>query len=77
MKLGMFEYIMAPEPISMAYFLHPSHQSVCLYAYSPTVARHRLGKKVTSATKTHAAIEKRLDMSYSVRSVSYQRKGCD
>jgi hypothetical protein len=29
MKLGMF--IMAPEHISTAYFINPSHQSVCLY----------------------------------------------
>jgi hypothetical protein len=31
MKLGM--YIMVPEPISAAYFMNPSHQSVCLYVY--------------------------------------------
>jgi hypothetical protein len=33
MKLGM--YIMAPEPISMAYFINPSHQSVsvCVFFY--------------------------------------------
>jgi hypothetical protein len=37
-KLGM--YIMAPEPISTAYFLNSSHQSVCLYVY-PVVARQR------------------------------------
>jgi hypothetical protein len=30
-KLGM--YIMAPEPISKAYFINPSHHSVCLYVY--------------------------------------------
>jgi hypothetical protein len=42
MKPGM--YIMAPEPISTAYFINPSHQSVCLYVYSPIVARQRLGK---------------------------------
>jgi hypothetical protein len=28
-KLGL--YIMAPEPMSTAYFINPSHQSVCLY----------------------------------------------
>jgi hypothetical protein len=33
MKLGMD--IMAPEPISTAYFINPSHQSVCLYVYPP------------------------------------------
>jgi hypothetical protein len=31
MKLGI--YIMTPEPISTAYFINPSHQSVCLYMY--------------------------------------------
>jgi hypothetical protein len=32
MKLGM--YIMAPEPISTAYFIDASHQSVRLYVYA-------------------------------------------
>jgi hypothetical protein len=58
MKLGT--YTMAPEPISMAYFINPSHQSVCLYVYPPLVARQRLGKTVTAATNIHA-IEKLLD----------------
>jgi hypothetical protein len=31
MKLDM--YIIAPEPISMAYFINPSHQSVCVSTY--------------------------------------------
>jgi hypothetical protein len=31
MKLGM--YIVAPEPITTAYSINPSHQSVCLYVY--------------------------------------------
>jgi hypothetical protein len=35
-------YLMAPEPISMAYFLNPSHQCVCLYVYPPIIARQRL-----------------------------------
>jgi hypothetical protein len=61
LKLGM--YIMAPEPISAAYFLNPSHQSVLLYASlllllrkdsgkctPPFVARQRLGKHVPVAT---------------------------
>jgi hypothetical protein len=37
MKLGM--YIMTPEPISTAYFINPSHQSVCTYVYRLMVAR--------------------------------------
>jgi hypothetical protein len=32
MKLGM--YILAPEPISTTYFIHSSHQSVCVYPVS-------------------------------------------
>jgi hypothetical protein len=43
MKLGM--YNMATEPIITAYFINPSHQSVCLCVYPPIVARQRLGKK--------------------------------
>jgi hypothetical protein len=42
MKLG----IMAPEPISMPYFINLSH----LYVYPPIVARQRLGQNVTAAT---------------------------
>jgi hypothetical protein len=50
MKLGM--YIMAPEPISTAYFINPSHQFVCLYVSLPTVAMQRLGKHVLAARNT-------------------------
>jgi hypothetical protein len=28
-------YIMAPEPISAAYFINPSQRSVCLFVYTP------------------------------------------
>jgi hypothetical protein len=59
MKLGM--YIMAPESISTAYFINPSHQSVCLYVYLLIVARQRLGKHATMATNTHTTIEELLD----------------
>jgi hypothetical protein len=52
MKPGM--YIMAPEPISMAYFINPSHQSLCLYVYPPNVAKQRLGKNVTATKNTYA-----------------------
>jgi hypothetical protein len=70
----------------MAYFINPSHQSVCLYAYPlivarqrpgnnpPIVARQRLGKNVTVATNTHATLEELLGASFSMRSVSYQGK---
>jgi hypothetical protein len=73
----------------MAYFINPSHQSVCLYAYLPIVVRHRLGKnppifarqrlgeKVTAAKNTHVTMKEFLDESFYMLSVSYQRKGGD
>jgi hypothetical protein len=64
-------YIMTLEPIPMAYFIDPSHQSVCLYAY---VARQRLGKNVTAAMNIHATIEELSDASFPMRFVSHQRK---
>jgi hypothetical protein len=67
-------YIMEPEPILTAYFISPFHWPVCLYAFPPIVARQRLGKNSTAATNTHATIEELLDASFSMRSVSYQRK---
>jgi hypothetical protein len=63
--------MMAPEPISTAYFINPSHQSLCLYMY---VARQRLAKNVTAPTNTHTTIYKLLDSLFCVRSVSYKRK---
>jgi hypothetical protein len=74
MKLG--KYIMAPKFISTAYFINPSHQSVCLYMYTAIVVRQRLGKNVIAKTSTHATIEL-YDESFSVQSVSYQRKVSD
>jgi hypothetical protein len=72
MKLGV--YIMTPEPILTAYFINPSHESVCLYVYSPIVVTQRLSKNVTVATNIHAKIEELLDASFSMLFVSYQRK---
>jgi hypothetical protein len=75
---------MAPEPISTAYIINSSSNSVCLYLYPlivvkqrfgknpTTVARQRLGKTVTAATNTHAKIEELLEVSLSMRSVTYQ-----
>jgi hypothetical protein len=71
MKLGM--YIMAPEPISTAYFIDPSHRSVCLYVYPTIFSRQQLDKNVTAATNTHETIEL-LDASFCMRSVSCQGK---
>jgi hypothetical protein len=72
MKLGM--YITAPEPISTAYFINPSHSSVYLYVYPPTVARQGIGRNVTAATNIHATIEELLDASFSMWPVLYQGK---
>jgi hypothetical protein len=72
MKFGM--YIMAPEPISTAYFVNPSRQPVCLYVYPTIVARKRLGKNATVATNTHATLEELLDALFSMRSVLYEKK---
>jgi hypothetical protein len=63
---------MAPEPISAAYLISPSNQSTCMCVYPLVVARQRLGINVT-ATSTYSTI-KLLDTSFSMQSVSYQRK---
>jgi hypothetical protein len=49
--------IVAPEPMSTAYLMNPSHHSVCLYVYTAIITRQRLDETVTAATDTHAAIE--------------------
>jgi hypothetical protein len=64
--------IMAPELISTAYFMNPSHQSVCLYVYPSIVARQWLGRNVTTVANTDVPIEELLDASFSMWSVSYQ-----
>jgi hypothetical protein len=87
MKLGM--YIMAPEPISTAYYINPSHQSVCLYVYPSyhckatarlSVSLHSVlgnGSVTTfQQQRTHATIDKFLNALFSIRSVSYQRRVC-
>jgi hypothetical protein len=60
-------YIMTPEPISMAYFINPSHQSVNPHI----VARQQFSKNVTVATNTHMTIEELLDTSFSMQFMSY------
>jgi hypothetical protein len=66
MKLRM--YIMAPVPISKAYFINLSHQSVCLYVYLHIIAMQQLGKNVIAATNNQATTEP-LDTSFSMQSV--------
>jgi hypothetical protein len=72
--MKLITYIMVPEPILMAYFINPSHKSACLYVHPHIAATQRLDNKVNAATNTHATIEELLDASFSMWSVSYQRK---
>jgi hypothetical protein len=62
------------EPTSAEYFMNPSPQSVCLHAYPPAVARHRLGKNFIAATNTHATLESLMDSTFSMRSLLFQNK---
>jgi hypothetical protein len=71
MKLGM--YIMAPEPISTAYFINPSHQSVCLYVY-PLLLLGSGSVETLPWQQIHATIEELLDVLFSLQSVLYQGK---
>jgi hypothetical protein len=63
MKLGV--HMMAPKPISMAYFIIPWHQSVCL-CVSPIAATQRFAKNVTAARNIHTTLELFLDASFSM-----------
>jgi hypothetical protein len=72
LKLGM--YGIALEPISTAYFINLSRQSVYLYVYSLIVPKQRLSKNITAPTNKRATIEELLDVSFSMRSMSYQKK---
>jgi hypothetical protein len=67
MKPGVYTCVIAPEPISIAYFTNPSNQPVCLYVYPLMVARQWISNE-------YAAIEELLDASFSMQSVLYQRK---
>jgi hypothetical protein len=74
MKLGV--YSRASETILVAYFINPSHQSLCLYIYPLIVARRRLGIHVPAATNIRNK-EELLNESISMRCVSYQTKSVD
>jgi hypothetical protein len=63
MKLGIYIYIMTPEPISTAYFINPIRVSVCASLLSlqgngsvkcipPFGARQRHGKHILATTDT-------------------------
>jgi hypothetical protein len=47
-------YVMAPEPISTAYFINPSRKSLCLCVYPHIIARQALSKHVPAAKNTLA-----------------------
>jgi hypothetical protein len=83
MKLGV--YIMATEPISTAYVINSSHQSVSLYMHPSyrCKAMGRLSASVLSLLgngsvntfpqqRIHATIEELLDAPFSLRSVSFK-----
>jgi hypothetical protein len=59
--------IMAPEPISTAYFIN-------LSVYLLSLPGNGWVNNVTAATNIHETIEELLDVSFSMRSVSHQRK---
>jgi hypothetical protein len=71
MKFGM--YIMAPEPLSTAYFINPSHQSVSICVSFPSILGN--GSVYTfPLQRIHVTIKDLLDASFSMPSVSYQRR---
>jgi hypothetical protein len=72
-----------PEPVFMKLgtwahlngVLHKSLPSVCVsVCFPPIVARQRLARNVTAAVNTQAPIEKLLNASFYMRSVSYKKK---
>jgi hypothetical protein len=67
---------MTPEPISTAYFINPSHQSVCLYVHPLSLLGNGSVKNVTAATNTYATIEELLDsiVFYAVRVISKESR---
>jgi hypothetical protein len=63
-------YIMVPEPVSTAYLINSSHQSVCLYVYPAIVARPRLERyRGNEYTRNNGIIVGRVVL-YAVRVVS-------
>jgi hypothetical protein len=74
MKLLIYEYIMAPEPISATYVISLSSSFFVSVCEHPLVARQWLGKNVAAARNSHATIDELLDASFSVQPMSYQRE---
>jgi hypothetical protein len=81
MRRSVYARIMAPDPISAAYFIHPSHLSACLYVYLISllgnslvkdflvVCRKRLANNVTAAVDTQKTIAALLYALFCMRSV--------
>jgi hypothetical protein len=78
---------MATELVSAACFVNPSHQSVCLYVYPSCRCKATVRLSVTLLSvlgngsintfprqRIHGTIEELLDSSFSMRSMSYQRR---
>jgi hypothetical protein len=74
LKFGM--YIMAPEPISVTYFINPSHQSVCLYVYPPLWLLGNGSVDTFPWQQIHVTIEELLEASSPIWSTLYQRRVC-
>jgi hypothetical protein len=70
MKYGM--YIITLTPISTAYIINPYDQSV--YVYPRPSLGNGFVKTIPLLTNTHAKTEELIDVSFSMRSVSYQIK---
>jgi hypothetical protein len=64
-----------PEPIKTAYFLNPSHQSVCLYVCPLNIVRQWLVKHIPMALNTHNTRRTLWHIS-SMSCTSYQRSVC-
>jgi hypothetical protein len=65
-------YITTRKPISTAFFMNPSHQSVCLYVHLPIVATQWLDENVPVATNTQAIRER--VVFYAVRVLSKETR---
>jgi hypothetical protein len=60
----------------LPYFPYQRKVFVFVYVSLTIVTRQRLGKRVPLATNTHAIIEELLGASFSMLSMSYERKVC-
>jgi hypothetical protein len=63
---------MAPEPISMAYFIIFFHQSVCLHVYPQLSLLSNRSVKTFPRQRIHKTVEELLEASFPMRSVSFQ-----